>query len=293
MDKAKSTEDMYAMAVQEGDKKIAADERFKHLSFSSQIRLNYTDWCTPELMEYLSLDKKKALEELRVAVYPLQVNFQEDLSSLKDSNGEKEVWSVPYITFAQIADWRGTTMPDDKENKRVYSFFQDSNSDIHIIYGDIVDVFRREDYNSIAELQSSMEMRTKELRAKINDDSAVSRKEYFYNIKAGKGVYALVRNIGSEYALYNGWENHDIKMANRWFKTKNMTRFRTEKGTYSMKMYWDSISEERKEIIREKGKEAIAKLNYALYNTNGLIRGKNMAKEDFYYKDGDEMPDVQ
>ena len=292
MDKAKSTEDMYAMAVQEGDKKIAADERFKHLEFTCQIRLNYTDWCTPELMEYLSLDKKKALEELRAAAYPLQVNFLEDLSSITNPNGEKEVWAVPYITFAQIDDWHGTTMPDNGQNKRVFAFFQDSNSEIHLIYGNIVDVFRIEDYNSIAELQSSMNQRTKELCAKINDDGAVSRKEYFYNIKVGKGVYALVRNIGSEYALYYGWEKKDIKMANRWFKTKNMTRFRTEKGTYSMKMYWDSVPEERKEIIREKGKEAIAKLNYALYNTNGLIKGKSQG-EDFYYKDGDVFPDIQ
>lgn len=291
MDKAKSTEDMYAIAVQEGDKKIAADERFKHLNFTSQIRLNYTDWCTPELMEYLSLDKKKALEELRAAVYPLQVNFSEDLSSITNPNGEKEVWSVPYITFANINDWHGTTMPDNEQNKRVFAFFQDSNSEIHLIYGNIVDVFRIEDYNSIAELQSSMNQRTKELCAKINDDGAVSRKEYFYNIKVGKGVYALVSNIGSEYALY-AYERGDVKTAKRWFKTKNITKFRTEKGTYSMKMYWDSISEERKEIIREKGKEAIAKLNYALYNTNGLIKGKSQG-EDFYYKDGDEAPDLQ
>lgn len=302
MDKAKSTEDMYAMAVQEGDKKIAADERFKHLNFSSQIRLNYRNWCTPELMEYLSLDKKGALEELRAAVYPLQVNFVEDLTSITNPNGEKEVWAVPYITFAQIEDWNGTTMPDKVQNNqffsepnaRVFSFFQDSRRDIRIIYGEIVEIFRREDYKSTTELQSSMDRKTQELCAKINDDYAVSRREYFYNIKVGKGVYALVRNIGSEYALYyNGWENKDINMARRWFKTKNITKFRTEKGTYSMKMYWDSVPEERKEIIRAKGKEAIAKLNYALYDTNGLIKGKNMAKEDFYYKEGDTMPDTQ
>ena len=291
MDKAKSTEDMYAMAVQEGDKKIAADERFKHLNFTSQIRLNYTDWCTPELMEYLSLDKKKALEELRAAVYPLQVNFVEDLTSITNPNGEKEVWAVPYITFAQINDWNGTTMPDNGQNKRVFSFFQDVNRDIHLIYGNIVDVFRMEDYKSSAELQSSMNKRTQELCAKINDDYAVSRKEYFYNIKVGKGVYALVRNIGSEYALY-AYERGDVKTAKKWFKTKNITKFRTEKGTYSMKMYWDAVPEERKEIIRAKGKEAISKLNYALYNTNGLIKGKDEG-EDFYYKDGDTMPDLQ
>lgn len=291
MDKAKSTEDMYAMAVQEGDKKIASDERFKHLNFTSQIRLNYTDWCTPELMEYLSLDKKGALEELRAAVYPLQVNFVEDLSSITNPNGEKEVWAVPYITFSDIDDWNGTTMPDNGQNKRVFSFFQDTNRDIHLIYGNIVDVFRMEDYKSSAELQSSMNKRTQELCAKINDDGAVSRREYFYNIKVGKGVYALVRNIGSEYALY-AYERGDVKTAKKWFKTKSITKFRTEKGTYSMKMYWDSVPEERKEIIRAKGKEAIAKLNYALYNTNGLIRGKSQG-EDFYYKDGDEMPDLQ
>lgn len=291
MDKAESTEDMYKMAVQEGDKKIATDERFKHLNFTSQIKLNYTDWCSPELMEYLSLDKKKALEELRAAAYPLQVNFVEDLTSVTNPNGEKEVWAVPYITFTQINDWNGTTMPDNGQNNQVFSFFQDVNRDIHVIYGDIVDVFRMEDYNSYAELQSSMNKRTQEICAKYNDDGIISRKEYFYNIKVGKGVYALVENIGSEYALY-AYERGDVKTAKKWFKTKNITKFRTEKGTYSMKMYWDSVPEERKEIIRAKGKEAIAKLNYALYNTNGLIKGKDEG-EDFYYKDGDSYPDLQ
>lgn len=252
--RAESPEELYDRTIRERDAIIASNEIYEELYWITNVEESEKRWCTPELFDYLELDQKQAIAEIKAASYPILVSFSESTYQSSDGN----MWRVPYIVFSDKNTSDGLYLMEYPEKPMTRSYYMNNKREVNHVAGEIQEKYEASKFKSTKEWLEFAKKRASSIKQKKKNKVSI-RAVHFYNIKRKDSVCVLNEHLYSENYIETG--KFLTKNNPDWYKT-----WPKERKAY------DNLSEEEKQLIVEKGRNAIDELSRCVMDLSNLRR---------------------